>query len=100
MSAIALIYNILCRLVDFVLAYSQDQIELHTVLWVRHNTAEIKSGNLLKKVKLKDNTFIEYYDNIQIRTDALGQQLVQYIQTTTGRVIFNYTIQKTLKLVA
>ena len=62
--------------------------------------AEIKSGNLLKKVKLKDNTFIEYYDNIQIRTDALGQQLVQYIQTTTGRVIFNYTIQKTLKLVA
>ena len=28
-----------------------------------------------------------------------GQIIVQYIQTTTGRVIFNYTIQKTLNLI-
>lgn len=39
------------------------------------------------------------YDNLQIRKDKEGKVLVQYIQTTTGRVIFNYTIQKTLNLI-
>ena len=88
------------NLEDVVLAYSQDQIELHTTIWVRYLNADIEPGNLIKKIKLQDNTYIEFYENLQIRKDKLGQQIVQYIQTTTGRVIFNYTIQKTLKLVA
>ena len=41
---------------------------------------------------LKDKSCIEYYENLQIRKDPNGKLLVQYIQTTTGRVIFNYTI--------
>ena len=85
---------------DVVLAYYQDQIELHTAIWVRYNDAGIETGSLIKKTKLADDTTIEYYENVQIRIDSIGQPLVQYIQTTTGRVIFNYTIQKTLKLVA
>ena len=56
--------------------------------------------NLIKKLVLKDESFIEYYDNLQVRRDKTGKELVQYIQTTTGRVIFNYTIQKTLNLVS
>ena len=88
------------NLEDVVLAYSQDQIELHTTIWVRYSNADIEPGNLIKKIKLQDNTYIEFYDNLQIRKNNLGQKIVQYIQTTTGRVIFNYTIQKTLKLVA
>ena len=92
--------NYFANLDDVVLAYYQDQIELHTSIWVRYNDNGIEPGTLIKKTKLQDNTTIEYYDNVQIRTDSLGQPLVQYIQTTTGRVIFNYTIQKTLKLVA
>ena len=48
---------------------------------------------------LKDNSYIEYYDNLQVRKDANNNVIVQYIQTTTGRVIFNYTIQKILKLI-
>ena len=88
------------NLEDVVLAYSQDQIELHTTIWVRYLNADIEPGNFIKKIKLQDNTYIEFYENLQIRKDKLGQQIVQYIQTTTGRVIFNYTIQKTLKLVA
>ena len=85
---------------DVVLAYYQDQIELHTAIWVRYNDTGIETGSLIKKTKLADDTTIEYYENVQIRLDSVGQPLVQYIQTTTGRVIFNYTIQKTLKLVA
>jgi DNA-directed RNA polymerase subunit beta' len=88
------------NLEDVVLAYHQDQIELHTSIWVRYNNDVVDPKNLLKKIKLQDNSYIEYYENLQIRKDSLDQPLVQYIQTTTGRVIFNYTIQKTLKLVA
>jgi hypothetical protein len=52
--------------------------------------------NLLKQIKLNDNTIIEYYENLQIRKTKMNEIIVQYLQTTTGRVILNYTIQKTL----
>jgi DNA-directed RNA polymerase subunit beta' len=87
------------NLEDVILAYYQDQLELHTSIWVRYNDPDFDKGTLIKKIKLTDNTIIEYYNNVQIRINHLGQTLVQYIQTTTGRVIFNYTIQKTLNLV-
>jgi len=84
---------------DVILAYNQDQIELHTTIWVRYNDPVEDSGSLIKKWILKDNSYIEYYENLQIRKDINDNIIVQYIQTTTGRVIFNYTIQKTLKLI-
>ena len=84
---------------DVILAYNQDQIELHTTIWVRYNDPVEDFGPLIKKWILKDNSYIEYYENLQIRKDINDNIIVQYIQTTTGRVIFNYTIQKTLKLI-
>ena len=51
---------------------------------------------LKKQVKLKDNTILEYYDNLQVRKNKNDEIIVQYLKTTTGRVILNYTIQKTL----
>ena len=92
--------NYFANLDDVILAYNQNQIELHTSIWVRSKDNGIEPGTLIKKTVLEDNTTIEYYENLQIRFDSAGEPLVQYIQTTTGRVIFNYTIQKTLKLVA
>ena len=92
--------NYFANLDDVILAYNQNQIELHTSIWVRSKDNGIEPGTLIKKTVLEDNTTIEYYENLQIRFDSAGETLVQYIQTTTGRVIFNYTIQKTLKLVA
>ena len=85
---------------DVILAYYQAQIELHTTIWVRYFETTIIPEKFIKKVVLKDKSSIEYYENLQVRKDPNGQLLVQYIQTTTGRVIFNYTIQKTLKLVS
>ena len=87
------------NLEDVILAYSQDKIELHTTIWIRYMDPITISDNLIKKIILKDQSSIEYYENLQIRKDSNGEVIVQYIQTTTGRVIFNYTIQKTLKLV-
>ena len=50
----------------------------------------------MKIVKLEDNTIIEHYDHLQVRKNEDGEIIVQYLKTTTGRVILNYTIQKTL----
>jgi len=83
---------------DVLLAYSQNKIEIHTSIWVRYNEPIEQLSDLLKKTTLQDKSSIEYYENVQIRKDSTGKILVQYLQTTTGRVIFNYTIQKTLNL--
>jgi len=91
--------NYFSNLEDVILAYNQDRIELHTSIWVRYNNEISESSKFIKKISLKDKSYIELYDNLQIRKDKNGTPLVQYIQTTTGRVIFNYTIQKTLNLI-
>lgn len=83
---------------DVILAYNQDQIEIHTAIWVRYKHKIAKPLNFIKKIKLKDESYIEYYENIQIRKDKNDKIIVQYLQTTTGRVLLNYTIQMTLNL--
>ncbi len=81
---------------DVILAYNQNQIELHSSIWIRIKDQNPFDLNLIKKVQLKDNTILEYYKNTQMRKDKNGEIIAQYLQTTTGRVILNYTIQKTL----
>lgn len=90
--------NYFSDLEDVILAYHQEQLELHSSIWVRFEPEVDNVGTCLKSVKLRDNSFIEYYHNLQIRKDSLGKTVVKYLRTTTGRVIFNYTIQKTLNL--
>jgi len=81
---------------DVVLAYNQNKLEIHSVIWVRINEKNPTLTNLIKTVKLNDDTIIEYYENQQIRKTKDGEIVVQYLQTTTGRAILNYIIQKTL----
>ncbi len=83
---------------DVLLAYNQEQIELHSLIWVRYNKNLENSTSRVKKLYLSDNSYIEYFENIQIRKDKKKSIIVQYLRTTTGRVIFNYTIQKALNL--
>jgi len=83
---------------DVVLAYNQNKIEIHSVIWVRLNEENPTLSNLIKTVKLHDGTKIEYYENRQIRKTKDDRIIVQYLQTTTGRAILNYIIQKTLNL--
>lgn len=81
---------------DVILAYSQNKIEIHSSIWVRIMEESTVLSNLIKTVKLNDSTCIEYYENRQVRKSENGEIIVQYLQTTTGRAILNYTIQKTL----
>jgi len=81
---------------DVILAYNQNKIEIHSSIWVRYNDRNVNLSNPHKTIRLKDKTTIEYYDEWQVRKNAMGEIIVQYLKTTTGRVILNYTIQKTL----
>jgi DNA-directed RNA polymerase subunit beta' len=81
---------------DVILAYNQNKLEIHSTIWVRINEENSVSSNLIKKIELNDETIIEYYEDRQIRKMKNGEIIVQYLQTTTGRAILNYIIQKTL----
>ena len=81
---------------DVILAYDQNKIEIHSLIWIRTKDTNQPLSTLIKKVELEDNTVIEYYENMQIRKTKNNNIIVQYLKTTTGRVILNYTIQKTL----
>jgi DNA-directed RNA polymerase beta' subunit len=81
---------------DVIFAYHQNQIEIHSSIWLRMKSEMTESFNRIKTHTLNDNSIIEYYKNRQIRKTKDGEIIVQYLQTTTGRVILNYIIQKTL----
>lgn len=83
---------------DVILAYSQNKIEIHSSIWVRIDKKLLVDSTLIKSVLLKDDTVIEYYEDKQVRKTKDGEIIVQYVQTTTGRAILNYIIQKTLNL--
>jgi len=82
---------------DVILAYNQNKIEIHSSIWVRYSDTNLSLPNPDKIIQLNDKTRIEYYKNLQVRKDQNNEIIVQYLKTTTGRVILNYTIQKTLK---
>lgn len=83
---------------DVLSAYHQNQLDLHTIIWVRYEDKNISQEKPFKLFKSKDKSYIEYYQNKQIRKDKDDKRMVEYIRTTPGRVILNYTIQKTLRL--
>ena len=84
------------NLEDVILAYDQNKIEIHSSIWIRYNNLDQNLSNPIKTIILKDKSIIEYYDNLQVRKNEDGEIIVQYLKTTTGRVLLNYTIQKTL----
>ena len=84
------------NLEDVILAYSQGQLEIHSSIWIRYNKDLDSNLNVIKRKELTDKSFIEYSKNLQVRKTKDGDIIVKYVQTTTGRVILNYTIQKTL----
>jgi DNA-directed RNA polymerase subunit beta' len=91
-------HHYFANLQDVILAYTQNKIEIHTSIWLRYMDQGQPLSIPSKKIVLTDNSTIEYFENLQIRKDKNGEVIVQYLQTTTGRAIFNYTIQKVLNI--
>ena len=84
------------NLEDVLLAYNQKKVEIHSSIWIKTTESNLEMGMVIKKVPLKDGTVVEYYNKFQVRKSEDNNILAQYIQTTTGRAILNYTIKKTL----
>ena len=84
---------------DAILAYNQNKIEIHSSIWVRYQNSNSELSTPLKIVKFDTNkSSIEFYDNLQVRKNIDNEVVVQYLKTTTGRVLLNDLIQKTLNL--
>jgi DNA-directed RNA polymerase subunit beta' len=81
---------------DALMAYESNQIDLHSLIWVRYDREIDFSSKEKTVLYLDDGTFIERYNNFQCRKTKVGNLLVQYMQTTAGKLIFNNTIKKTL----
>nr|QES95259.1 RNA polymerase b'-subunit [Nitzschia sp. (in: diatoms)] len=81
---------------DALLAYHQNKLELHSSIWIKINHQLIRNLKLIKIIKLKNNTFIEHYNNFQIHKLKNGKILSQYLKTTIGKIILNYTLNQSL----
>lgn len=83
---------------DALLAYQQNNISLHAYIWVRFNGKidELHSRFLHASKQKTSNAGYQIFSNRIIRSDVTGQQVVQYIRTTAGRILFNKIVQQAL----
>jgi DNA-directed RNA polymerase subunit beta' len=80
---------------DAIMAYEQDQVDLHAYVWVRFDgKVEADDTDLepLEEHKTDDGIVTRVYKSRRVREDAEGNVISQYIRTTPGRIIYNKTV--------
>ncbi|MBD1858232.1 MULTISPECIES: DNA-directed RNA polymerase subunit gamma [Leptolyngbya] len=77
---------------DAITAYEQNQIDLHSYVWVRFD-GEVEGGNgdLIEQQET-EGIVTKIYESCRRREDADGNLISQYIKTTAGRIIYNKTV--------
>ena len=92
-------YSYFLKFSDVMRAFEHDQLDLHSSIWVRFlgNTDHFKLKKPEKIKKLANNMQFEIYDELQIKRDASGKILTQYIKTTPGRILLNEIIASAIK---
>jgi len=85
---------------DVIMAYNNNKVDLHSFIWVRFDGIldPLSSNNnspLKTEVDFVSNQLI-YYSNKIIKLNSSGDQIVQYIRTTPGRILFNNAIHHSL----
>ncbi|MEM7578643.1 MAG: DNA-directed RNA polymerase subunit gamma [Cyanobacteria bacterium P01_A01_bin.80] len=84
---------------DIVMAYEQEQVDLHAYVYVRYDGQVEQDADDSKPLEVTDNedgTRTLKYKYRRVREDASGNLMSQYIYTTAGRVIYNMAIQEAL----
>ncbi|MEA5596667.1 DNA-directed RNA polymerase subunit gamma [Rivularia sp. UHCC 0363] len=84
---------------DVVMAYEQQQVDLHAYVYVRYDGEMEQDVDDSKPVEIQENedgTRTLLYKFRRVREDADGEMMSQYIYTTPGRVIYNMAIQEAL----
>lgn len=77
---------------DAITAYEQNQIDLHSYVWVRFD-GEVEGGNGdLIEQQDTEGIVTKIYESCRRREDADGNLISQYIKTTAGRIIYNKTV--------
>tara|TARA_B100000780_G_scaffold233999_1_gene174294 strand:+ start:6563 stop:8392 length:1830 start_codon:yes stop_codon:yes gene_type:complete len=78
---------------DVLLAYQQDQISLHTFVWVRYN-GQIEDEEKLNFTQIQlPNRIVKVTNSVQIKNDKSDDQPIKYIRTTPGRIFINEAFQ-------
>nr|UAD85593.1 RNA polymerase b-subunit [Gracilaria edulis] len=83
---------------DVLIAYEQNQINLHSLVWVRFNGEVEDSYNdaLISSKFNIDGTITKMFSSRIIKYNRNGEMFVQYIRTTVGRILFNKAIRESL----
>lgn len=85
---------------DAIMAYEQQQVDLHAKVWVRFDGQVENSepeGEPLQVDQSSDGTVTKQYKERRVREDKTGNLISQYIRTTPGRIIYNKAIQEVLQ---
>lgn len=84
---------------DVIMAFQQEQIDLHAYVYVRFD-GDVESDQPdtepVKVTTNEDGSRTVLYKYRRVREDAQGNVISQYIYTTPGRVIYNKAIQEAL----
>lgn len=83
---------------DALMAYQQEKINLHALIWVRFSgvvQGSIKQ-KLIRTQARPDGTTMNFFFDRITKVDEDGKQLSQFVRTTVGRIIFNQAIQESL----
>ncbi|NJM64201.1 MAG: DNA-directed RNA polymerase subunit gamma [Acaryochloris sp. RU_4_1] len=83
---------------DAIMAYEQQQVDLHAYVWVRFD-GSVDDGEDGVEPQIDtspEGVVTQTYPSRRIRKDAEGSLISQYIRTTPGRIIYNKTIQDSL----
>ncbi|MGB3403214.1 MAG: DNA-directed RNA polymerase subunit gamma [Microcoleaceae cyanobacterium] len=93
------------HLEDVIMAYEQDIVDLHALIWVRFD-GDVVNGES-EVIDEEDTSASGIVSRIykgeksgeitrRVRLDAEGTVLSQYVRTTAGRVLFNHTVQNVI----
>ena len=85
---------------DAIMAYEQQQVDLHAKVWVRFDgqvETQEPETKPLQEERFSDGTVHKQYKERRIREDAAGNLVSQFIRTTPGRIIYNKAIQEVLQ---
>nr|YP_011007345.1 RNA polymerase beta' subunit [Scytothamnus australis]WAM64774.1 RNA polymerase beta' subunit [Scytothamnus australis] len=83
---------------EVILAYQQNQLQVHSSIWVRCPNDLILDTHLqfIKTIPLANNENLQIYTNLQRKETTKGEIIVQFLRTTPGRIIFNECINDIL----
>jgi DNA-directed RNA polymerase subunit beta' len=86
---------------DAVKAYEQGQLDIHAYVWVRYD-GDVETAKpdteILEQQTLSDGSILKKYRERIVKESAEGETISQYVRTTTGRIIYNKSIQEALEV--